>query len=326
VVGRLRLRPRSGDGPPASFLRIVTTLIASEVERVRAPTRASEAAQSGFLRALLGRQVTDRGDIVARGSELGIDLANGAAAVVVRAHHFVPTEDDWRSRVLAAAERAARAAAPGSLAGEVRENVVVLCPAEDEAAIARVAGVIARELEANVHGFTFQIGHSRLAGDPVDLYRAGHEALLAANVAGAAGGEGVGVLAFDDTGAYRLLLPAMSEDPAELKRFYEETVAPLSAYDLQYETELVKTLETFLECDGNVANSAQRLFTHRHTVRYRLERVRDLSGLDVNSTEGRERLGLGLKAMRVLGISAPSGPAAEAGAEGGRVRRASKDR
>jgi sugar diacid utilization regulator len=325
VVGRLRLRPRSGDGPPTALLRVVTTLIASEVERVRAPSRASEAAQTGFLRALLRREVTDRGDIVARGSELGLDLGAGAGAIVVRAHHFAPAEDDWRSRVLAAAERAARAAAPGSLAGEVDDNVVVLCPATEEAAVARVAAVIARELEANVHGFTFQVGHSRLATDPVDLYRGGHEALLAANVA-IASGDGVDVLAFDDTGAYRLLLPAMSEDPAELQRFYAETVAPLVAYDDQYETELVKTLETFLDCDGNVANTAQRLFTHRHTVRYRLERVKDLSTLDVNSTEGRERLGLGLKAMRVLGISAPSGPAAEAGAGGGRVRRASKDR
>ena len=55
----------------------------------------------------------------------------------------------------------------------------------------------------------------------------------------------------------------------------------------------MQTLETFLDCDGNVAGTAQRLFTHRHTIRYRLERVRDLSGLDVGSTDGREKLGAG---------------------------------
>ena len=65
------------------------------------------------------------------------------------------------------------------------------------------------------------------------------------------------MLAFEDTGAYRLLLPAMSEDPAELERFYTETVQPLVAYDAQYETDLVQTLETFLECDGNVAGTAR---------------------------------------------------------------------
>ncbi|WP_147447679.1 PucR family transcriptional regulator [Solirubrobacter pauli] len=326
VVGQLRLRPRGG-GPSAAVLRIATTMIASEVERLRAPDRASEAAQSAFLAALLGRKVTDRGDIVARASELGADLSDGGAVVVVRAHHFAPADEDWRARVLAAAERAARAGAPGSLAATMDEHVVVLLPTVEDAALRRVADGIARELHTSVHGFTFALGHSRVAQDPVDLYRAGNEALLAANVATAdSTGDEVAMLAFEDTGAYRLLLPAMSEDPAELQRFYAETVAPLVAYDDQYETDLVQTLETFLDADGNVAGTAARLFTHRHTVRYRLERVKDLSGLDVASTDGREKLGLGLKAMRVLGIAAPRGPATEAGAGGGRVRRADKDR
>ncbi len=330
VVGRLRLRARSGP-PSAAVLRIATTMIASEVERLRAPDRASEAAQAAFLTALLQRRVTDRGDIVARASELGADLTGGGAVVVVRAYHFAPADDDWRVRVLAAAERAARAGAPGSLAAVVERptdphgHVVLLLPTPEDAGLRRVAEAIARELRASVHGFTFALGHSRVAHDPVDLYRAGNEALLAANVA-TASNEEVAMLAFEDTGAYRLLLPAMSEDPAELQRFYDETVAPLVAYDDQYETDLVQTLETFLDADGNVAGTAARLYTHRHTVRYRLERVRDLTGLDVASTDGREKLGLGLKAMRVLGIAAPSGPATEAGAGGGRVRREAKDR
>jgi len=334
VVGRLRLRARSGE-PPEALLRVIATLLASEVERLRAPDRASEAAASAFLAAVMRRQVTDRGDLVARGAEMGLDLARGGAVVVVRAHHYAPTEDDWRARVLAAAERAARASAPGALAavldpaGDGTSPVAVLLGATDDAAVRRLADAVAKELASTLHGFTFAVGHSRVAVDPVDLYRAGNEALLAANVAEARPAEeaaGVPALAFEDTGAYRLLLPAMSEDPDELERFYAETVAPLVAYDEQYETDLVQTLETFLDADGNVAGTAQRLFTHRHTVRYRLERVRDLTGLDIASTDGRERLGLGLKAMRVLGIAAPRGPATEAGAGGGRVPRDAKDR
>jgi DNA-binding PucR family transcriptional regulator len=259
-----------------------------------------------------------------------VDGGAGAAVVVVRAHHYAPADEDWRARVLAAAERAARTSAPGSLAAVVDTptdtagHVVVLLPAEGDEEVRRVAGAIARELRSSLHGFTFAVGHSRVAADAVDLYRAGNEALLAANVAEAA--EDDSVLAFEETGAYRLLLPAMSEDPAELQRFFAETVEPLVAYDEQYDTDLVQTLETFLDADANVAGTAQRLFTHRHTIRYRLERVRDLTGLDVSSTDGREKLGLGLKAMRVLGIAAPRGPATETGAEGGRVRREPRDR
>ena len=152
-------------------------------------------------------------------------------------------------------------------------------------------------------------GFSRHAEDAAQIYRAGKEALMAANVAES---EGRSPLAFEETGSYRLLLPAMSEDPAELERFFDETVAPLAAYDEQYETELVATVEAYLDNDGNVTPTAETLFTHRHTVRYRLERVRELCGHDLSSTEGREKLGLGLKAMRVLGIQPPGGPAKEA--------------
>ena len=78
-------------------------------------------------------------------------------------------------------------------------------------------------------------------------------------------------------------------------------------------------LPVFLDNDGNVAGTAQKLFTHRHTIRYRLERVRELSGLDVGSTDGREKLSLGLKAMRVLGVAAPAGRVSEARGAGSRV-------
>jgi sugar diacid utilization regulator len=336
-VGRLRMRTRSGE-PPAPFLTMVLTLIASEVERLRAPERQSELAQETFLRALLDRTVTDRGDILARAAELGLNLDNGGAVVVVRAHHFAVSEMDWRGRVLSVADRATRATAPGALlaaldhpASPATGMIVMLVAADGADAVRRCSGVVARELQAALSGFTFAVGHSRPALDAADLYRAGQEALLAANVAEAAPGgqesdEPVAVLAFEDTGAYRLLLPAMSEDPAELHRFYEETIAPLVAYDDQYETDLVATLETFLDCDGNVANTAGKLFTHRHTIRYRLVRVHELTGHDVSSTDGRERLGLGLKAMRVLGIAGPGGPARERGAGGGRVPREPKDR
>ena len=169
-----------------------------------------------------------------------------------------------------------------------------------------------RELERALSGHTFAIGRSRVAAGSALLDRAGNEAVLAANVA--EGDADKPVLAFEETGAYRLLLPAMSEDPAELQRFYAETVEPLVAYDEQYETDLVQTVETFLDADGNVAGRRPALYTHRHTVRYRLERVREISGLDVGSSDGREKLSLGLKAMRVLGIATRGGPGAEGSA------------
>ena len=328
-VGELRCKLHSGPPTPA-VLEIVRTLVAAEAERVRGPERASEQAASDFVHAVLERRLVHREELLAQAAGLGLRLEGGGSMIVAHAQPLVPSEEDWRRRVLATAERGARGsgartvAAMAGRAGARDGEVVVLVADPAETAGARTAKAVLREFGATLHGFAFAVGRSRVAEDPLDLHRAGKEALLAANVALAdAASE---VLAFEETGAYRLLLPVISEEPEELQRFYADTVEPLVGYDEQYEIGLVNTLETFLDCDANVAQSAQRLFTHRHTIRYRLERVRELTGLDVGSSDGRERLSLGLKAMRVLGIPAPGGPASEPGAEGGRVPGPATDR
>jgi hypothetical protein len=321
TVGKLRMR--AGDRPAdTSLLRLVSTLIASEVERVRAPELASEEAATVFQREVLSGRIDGRDALIARGKELGTDLGSGASVVIIRAHPRSPTEEDWRRRMLALVARGARSLAPGALAAPTTDDtggeIAVLLPDGDGEVGRRAASAILRELESGLPGFAFAIGRSRRVEDPLELQRARNEALLAANVV--EGEPERTELGYEDTGTYQLLLPHMN-DPVELRRFYDETVRPLVAYDEQYETDLLGTLSTFLECDANVNATASRLITHRHTVRYRFERVRELTGLDVSSTDGREKLSLGLKAMRVLGIAPPRGPAHERGAEGGRVPR-----
>jgi sugar diacid utilization regulator len=322
VVGRLRMRAR-GEPSPA-VLRLVITLVASEVERVRAPERASEEAARDFMRAVLSGAIADPEALVTRGRDLGVDLVNGATVLVARGHPHASTSPDWRERMLLVAERAARSVSPGAVIAPAEERdgeVVVLVPELEEGGETgrRVATIVLRELEAALPTFRFALGRSRAARTPADLHRAGYEALLAANVV--EGEEEHAILSSEETGAYRLLLSVLMEDVSELQRFYAETVEPLVAYDEQYETDFVGTLEAFLDCDANVNATAARLFTHRHTVKYRFDRVRELTGLDVRASDGREKLSLGLKAMRVLGIVHRGGPAKEPGAEAGRVPR-----
>ncbi len=247
------------------------------------------------------------------------------SVLVVRAQAVTPLDEGWRDGLLESVGAAAAEAEPRSTVlpielQRVGAAPVVVVPG-DESVAARVAEQLCRRLEPQGTKLRATVGRSRSAATIEDLLRARDEALLAANVA-FAGGDAL--LAFEETGSYRLLLPAMTTDVGELERFYEETVAPLMAYDRQYETELVRTVEAFLENDGNVAGTAQALFTHRHTVRYRLERVRELAGLDVGSSDGRERLSLGLKAMRVLGIARQQGAEAGTAVPSSRLRASSR--
>ena len=110
-VGQLRMRARE-PAPDAALLRLLSTLIASEVERVRAPERASEEARAGFQRAVLEGRIEGRDELIARGGELGIELGGGAGIIVLRAHPRNATEEDWRRRLLALAQRGARSVSP----------------------------------------------------------------------------------------------------------------------------------------------------------------------------------------------------------------------
>ena len=141
------------------------------------------------------------------------------------------------------------------------------------------------------------VGVSSHYSDPADVRRALEEAELVLGVQAAGGGppgEEIG------GGTYRLLFRVLASHPEEVKSFYEDTIAPLVRYDEQYSTDLVGTLESYLGENCNMNATAAAIHAHRHTVSYRLERVKELSGLDPFTSEDRERLGLGLKAYRII--------------------------
>src|SRR4051812_10025262 len=157
VVGELRLRPRSEPG--ATVLKLVATLVATEVERVRGPERASEEATEAFVRAVL-RRGGDRASLVARGKELAVDIEAGGSVVVARVHPLSPVEDGWRRRFVAVVESSARAVAAGAVAvlaerpDAAGAEAVVLLPGGDEALAERASDGVLRGLEQGLTGFT----------------------------------------------------------------------------------------------------------------------------------------------------------------------------
>lgn len=334
TVGELRIRWRAEEPAGEVLLEVVLALLALELERQRSGDWAESDAAAELVRSVLGRELTSASEIAAAAAELGTDLEPGCGVVIGRLR--LPADSDagegWAARALAASLRGFRSVSRGALAmsgtggaagsatddrlplpgegeGELPPSsaagdegvfeIKAILPVNDTRDLDKAAIAAATELDAALPELEHAFGASRRFPRPDDLFRAGREALLALNVGEA---EGMDFLAIEETGSYRLLLAGMSEDPSELHWFYEDTVAPIIAYDEQYGTDLLATVEAFLRNDGNIAPTAEELFTHRHTIRYRLGRVRDLCGYDVQSTDGRERLGFGLKVMRVLGL------------------------
>ena len=114
--------------------------------------------------------------------------------------------------------------------------------------------------------------------DPGELHRAIKEAELVLDVItrepeiAEALEEGIAA-----SGVYRLLFRALISDPDEVRSFYRDTVEPLVRYDDQYRSDLLGTLEEYLASDCNMNATARAIFAHRHTVAYRLDRVKELT-------------------------------------------------
>ena len=149
------------------------------------------------------------------------------------------------------------------------------------------------------------VGVSSFYSDPAEIGRAIQEAELVLDVLRRS--EGLGGVPMQDigTGTYRLLFRVLASHPEEVRSFFEDTVAPIVRYDDQYRTDLVGTLEAYLDQNCNMNATASAIYAHRHTVAYRLERVKELTGLDPMQSEDRERLGLGLKAYRIIAPRLP---------------------
>ena len=100
----------------------------------------------------------------------------------------------------------------------------------------------------------------------------------------------------------------LASHPEEVRSFYEDTIAPLRPLRRAVRvTELVATLEAWFahELQHDRGHRRARSSLHRHTVAYRLERVKELTQLDPMLSEDRERLGLGLKAYRIIAPRLP---------------------
>jgi DNA-binding PucR family transcriptional regulator len=159
---------------------------------------------------------------------------------------------------------------------------------------------VQRYVKGLLPDLTVSVGIGGYKNDPAQLPEAYSEARVALEIGHRIHGPSC-VSTFGKTGTYKLLFRVLQENPEELEAFYGETLEPVVHYDSRYGTELVQTLITYLGNDASTVRTAGDLFAHRHTIRYRLDRVDELTGLDVDKSEDRERLTLGIKAMQLLG-------------------------
>jgi len=297
-------------GPLSDFDRLTlhqaVTIVALELLRSRVAGDTERRLAGDVLDAIVRGELTGV-ELTRRLGPFG--LSERVAAIVLK------RPGDGRgagASIEAALWAALREEATPALVASVGPLACALVPSgssEDElvALAERVAVAAASELGGEV-----RVGIGR-AMPAVDARRSFHEArcaleALALGAAvtengngsrpGSASAERSRVATYKDLGSFQLLL-SLQDDEA-LRLFCDSILGPIEASEGPYGGELMRSLEAFIEENGQWERAARRLYCHRHTLRYRIRRVEELTGRNLGSARDRIEFWLALRGRQLV--------------------------
>jgi purine catabolism regulator len=272
--------------PLTQFDRIVAShalnLLALELAKARAVAEAERRLKGDLLDQILRGALPPKEVRVAM-ERLGFDLSRPVAAVVFTSEG--PVED-----LGMAVEEVLARQAPAFLASVRDDAVLAVIPPERPGFLAPLhASVAARSQGVQAGGGSLVALEQLLQG-----VREARYALQLCRADGRAHAE------FADLGTYQLLLSL--QDPGALRTFADSVLGPLDGYDRAHGAELLPSLKAFLERNARWETAAKDLYVHRHTLRYRMRKVEELTGRNLASARDRTEFFLAIRARDLLAV------------------------
>lgn len=320
VYGYLVVAEGSGGLDATELVAIdhATIMAALELVREKATLEARQSLCNDLIDEILNSEVNDevRKNLILRSRSLGWDLEQKYLAVALGIDGMERYYDDndagsgfvsWRSCV----EKCLRIVAHKittvdhkAIVASHSDMIILLSSVDPSQSYSHVrkklvktiAGV-QKAVSAQVKGIGLTAGIGESVAELLDIgvsYQEAKEALVYGRATFGPGS----VTCFDELGLYRLLFRFPKRN--ELEDFYRRTVGKIMENDEQEGSQLIATLEALVKNDGHMQKTAQSLFIHYNTLKYRLKRIAELTGQDWNKAEGRLNLHVGLKLRRIL--------------------------
>ncbi|MGW4683932.1 PucR family transcriptional regulator [Streptomyces sp. NPDC004244] len=229
---------------------------------------------------------TDAASAYARSEAVGHDLHRSHYVVVVEWSNR--TADDSFAQTVG---RAASAIGMRSLLTQRSDHIVLVV--DDRPHARALHEALARETGTR----SGTIGVSAPSDSVPDIPHRYQEAQRALEVR-LNSRERYGTTFFDELGLYRILGPGA--DHQELEGFVHEWLGQLIDYDSRHHAAMVETLSRYFDCGGNYDETAASLAIHRSTLRYRLQRIREISGNDLANVEDRLNLQVATRVWKIV--------------------------
>ena len=262
------------------------TVLAVELARLRGMADTELRVRRELVHDLLTG--TDDESAYRRAEALGYDLGQPHQVAVVEVADSAPAQED----VLHATRRVLRQQQRPGLLGAMAGTVVIVAPGGADWEALR-AGIVA-ELGG---GSRCRMGVGDAYSRPSELPASLREARLALRMQKAsASAERTSI--FADLDVLRML--AAVDDLTDVEAFVRKWLGTLAAYDERKHTELVKTLIQYLQHGGGYEATSRALSVHRSTLKYRLQRIRELTGFELGDPETHFNLQLATRAYVTL--------------------------
>jgi sugar diacid utilization regulator len=291
VLGLLALvDPERRAGRPESFaLQHAAVVLGIELAHQRSLAETELRLRGDLIGDLLAGSHTE--SAISRAAALGHDLHGPHHVLAVR----WPGAHDEDAVVLAV-QRAVRLCDMDALVARQSDAVAVVTAPPESRGAAHRWGELHSALSEILPSTRGSIGVGEVHDWPAELPRSYSEALHA--LAMVEWSRGCGVMTFEELGVLRLLFT--SQDKHGVEQFVRDWLGVLIDYDRARSTELVTTLSRYYGCGGNYDATAAALHVHRSTLRYRLQRIRDLTGHDLGAADCRLDLEIATQAWQVL--------------------------
>lgn len=303
VAGYLSLVDKQS--PLDEFDRLVMTygadVCAIEMAKSRAIASAVEQARGDWVQMWLSGTPADDDMLTTRAQQAGFDASLGFMVTVFRATTKSGAVLPFESLISLVRDDMARRQINGAV-GQYVDVIVALYPLENASQVLRVRRLIDEvrdQLASRTPSGVVGAGISRPVESLSGLREAYREAKDAISIANELGDRDKTTF-YGDLKLFQLLLALKERNLDQLKRFYQDTLGNLVEHDDRKQGDLIRTLNGFFEANGNLARAATDLDVHRNTLVYRLERIAELTEMNLDDPDNRLILHLALKIQRVL--------------------------
>ncbi|WP_280769698.1 PucR family transcriptional regulator [Salipaludibacillus daqingensis] len=288
-------------------VQLLARSVLIERQKQKELTEEGRQYREAFIFDLLYGNMKSKSDILSKGKIWGWDFSVPHIAIVFELldYEIYSNDDRFLDRLYRQFEVTLTKKMIVPVLLNKREEIILLLPLKDRGtkkekyeSVKQTISLLKKVSEPLLEGRKLSVGAGRMYTEPTEWFRSYQEAKIARGLE-----EGIqesDVIFFKDIGLMKLIY---HHDPQELHEFYQDTFDELLSYEKQSDFSLIDTLEGYILNNCDLKQTAEAMFLHRNTVRYRLAKVEELLQIDLDDMSTKINIAVAFKIRELRKIS-----------------------